>query len=63
MHAGSFKRLGDVVEHYDRAPPGAVGRTELHPLRLTERQRDSIVAFLRTLDSDPTAPPGSLEKP
>lgn len=56
MHAGQFATLEDVVAHYNRAPRAPAGHTELKPLRLDERERHQLVAFLRTL-SAPTAAP------
>jgi len=50
MHNGVFKTLEEVVQHYNRAPLAAAGRSELIPLRLSARQREQLTAFLRTLD-------------
>jgi cytochrome c peroxidase len=50
MHDGSIATLEDVIEYYDRG-----GNTnpsldpELHPLRLSAAEKQSIVAFLRCL--------------
>jgi cytochrome c peroxidase len=63
MHAGQFATLADVVAHYDRAPAGPFGHTELEPLRLTGDERRQIEAFLRTLSSPLAAPPGYLDAP
>lgn len=49
MHAGQFASLDEVVAHYAKAPPSVEGETELHPLRLSERERAALVAFLKTL--------------
>lgn len=51
MHAGQIGTLEKVVLHYDLAPSSERGRSELRPLRLTPRERQQLVAFLRTLDS------------
>jgi cytochrome c peroxidase len=50
MHAGQIATLEDVVRHYNAAPQGPSGHSELVPLRLNNREIAAIVAFLRTLD-------------
>jgi cytochrome c peroxidase len=49
MHTGEFRTLRDVLRHYNDAPRATVGRSELHPLRLSDRELDALEAFLRTL--------------
>jgi cytochrome c peroxidase len=49
MHAGQLATLSDVIAHYDRAPAAPMGHSELKPLKLTEKERRQIEAFLRTL--------------
>lgn len=49
MHAGQIATLDAVVAHYNRAPQSPAGHTELKPLRLSERERHQLIAFLRTL--------------
>jgi cytochrome c peroxidase len=56
MHAGQMATLEDVLRHYRQAPPAAAGRSELHPLDLTDAQLAQLVAFLRSLDDLPTDP-------
>ena len=51
MHTGDFKTLRDVLRHYNKAPRADVGRSELHPLQLSERDLEALEAFLRTLSS------------
>lgn len=63
MHAGQFHTLEQVVEHYDQAPPAAVGRTELEQLGLTRAERAAIRAFLSALEGPVLAPPGFLDRP
>ena len=53
MNAGQFATLGEVLNHYNRAPAAAAGHTELKPLHLKARELQQIEAFLRTL-SGPT---------
>jgi cytochrome c peroxidase len=54
MHAGQVATLREVLNHYNRAPAAAVGRTELEPLRLSDTEIDQIEAFLRTLSGGVT---------
>jgi cytochrome c peroxidase len=63
MHAGQFKSLHDVLEHYNRAAPGPVGHTELKPLRLSPRELQQLEAFLRSLSGGVSAPAGMLAAP
>jgi cytochrome c peroxidase len=49
MHAGQFATLEEVLDHYSRAPAAPSGQTELHPLSLSERERQQLIAFLKTL--------------
>jgi len=52
MHAGQIATLGDVIVHYAAARPGPDGHTELARIRLTERGKAALVAFLKTLDAE-----------
>lgn len=62
MDAGQFATLGEVLEHYNRAPEAPSGRTELRPLGLTATELRQLEAFLRTLSGplevDGPAAPG-----
>ena len=59
MHAGQMARLEDVVSHYAKAPPAAVGHSELaphaggagerRPIRLSSQEIADLVRFLGTL--------------
>ena len=60
MHAGQLSSLGDVMAHYDRAPRAPFGKSELKRLKLSERERAQLEAFLRTL-SAPAVVPGGLQ--
>lgn len=53
MHAGQIATLDDVVAHYDRAPKAPFGKTELKRLRLSQRERQQLVAYLKTLTAQP----------
>lgn len=51
MHSGQIASLEEVIDHYARAPAAPSGETELHPLTLSERERQQLIAFLRTLSN------------
>ena len=63
MHAGQFGSLRAVLAHYNRAPRAPAGRSELHPLRLSERELDELVAFLATLSGPLATEPALLQAP
>ncbi len=63
MHAGQFKSLLEVLEHYNRAAPGPVGHTELKPLKLSGRELGQLEAFLRSLSGGINAPAELLTAP
>jgi cytochrome c peroxidase len=63
MHAGQIASLEDVVEHYDAAPKSPSGHSELRKLKLSKREREQLVAFLRALSGPLTAPAGYLKPP
>jgi cytochrome c peroxidase len=56
MHAGQLADLGEVLRHYNRAPAAPGGRTELKPLKLSDRELGQLEAFLRTLSGPTLAP-------
>lgn len=49
MHNGQLATLQEVLQHYNEAPSGAIGRSELQPLDLSPEQLGQLEAFLRTL--------------
>ncbi|MEW6632418.1 MAG: methylamine utilization protein, partial [Pseudomonadota bacterium] len=49
MHAGQFSSLDEVAAHYSKAPLAVEGVSEVHPLDLSDREREALVAFLKTL--------------
>jgi cytochrome c peroxidase len=54
MHDGSIGTLEDVVEHYDRGGIDRTSRSDLvKPLGLTVQEKADLVAFLKTLTSNP----------
>ena len=53
MHDGSIPTLEEVIEHYDDGGHDHKNKSPLiTPLNLTTRQKDELVAFLRTLTDD-----------
>ncbi len=63
MHAGQFKTLEEVLDHYNRAPASPIGHTELEPLGLTGTEISQIIAFLQALDGGIDASPERLRAP
>ena len=63
MHNGSLQTLDDVIEFYDRGGLPHDGLGELQPLGLTGAQKQSLVAFLKTLTGDNVARSGSSAAP
>jgi cytochrome c peroxidase len=57
MHSGQLATLAEVLDHYNRAPAAASGRSVLKPLHLTRDEAGQLEAFLRTLSGGVTAPP------
>lgn len=53
MHDGSLPTLDDVVDFYNRGGNDNPTRSPgIKPLYLTRQERDALVAFLKSLDSD-----------
>lgn len=50
MHAGQFATLEEVVDHYSQAPDAPEGESELRGVVFTERGRNALVAFLKSLE-------------
>jgi cytochrome c peroxidase len=54
MHDGSIATLGEVVEFYDRGGTNDASLDpELRPLRLTPSEKQSLIAFLESLNGAP----------
>ncbi|MEP7383387.1 MAG: hypothetical protein ABI910_16990, partial [Gemmatimonadota bacterium] len=51
MHGGQLGTIGDVLDHYNRAPGAPAGKSELKKLRLSKAELRQIEAFLNTLVS------------
>ncbi|MEP9396050.1 cytochrome c peroxidase [Mesorhizobium sp. KR2-14] len=51
MHAGQIATLEGVIEHYVRAPASPDGNSEVLPLKISERERAALIAFLKTLSN------------
>jgi len=63
MHAGQFQSLADVLVHYNSAPIGPTGHTDLMPLGFTAEELDQLEAFLRTLSGPLDVSPDLLASP
>jgi cytochrome c peroxidase len=56
MHDGSLATLDEVIDYYNRGGNPSAGRDpELRPLGLTAEERQSVVAFLRSLNGTVSA--------
>ncbi len=51
MHAGQFKSLQAVLEHYSNAPSSPTGQSEIKPLNLSSLEMQQIQAFLKSLEA------------
>lgn len=49
MHSGQIATIEDVVDHYVRAPASVSGHSELNPLKMSDKERAALIAFLGTL--------------
>lgn len=63
MHAGQFKTLEEVLDHYNRAPAAPEGHSELKPLSLSETEKRQLIAFLKTLSAPLATPAEWLNAP
>lgn len=63
MHAGQMPTLEAVLEQYNRAPEALVGHNDAKPLGLSDRELQSLNAFLRTLSGPISADPRWLLPP
>ncbi|MEN8719741.1 MAG: cytochrome c peroxidase [Oceanococcaceae bacterium] len=62
MHTGQFATLAEVIDFYNVAQPTIIS-DELQPLRLTENQKQQLVAFLESLSGPLDAPASLLTAP
>ncbi len=49
MHSGQIATIENVVDHYVRAPASVSGHSELKPLKMSDKERAALIAFLGTL--------------
>jgi cytochrome c peroxidase len=63
MHAGQFRTLEEVIDHYDRAPTAPEGTSELRPPHLTDAERRQLITFLGALSAPLTTPDSLLRAP
>lgn len=52
MHAGQFTSITAVLAHYNAAPTSSLGKSELKPLNLSQKELSQLEAFLRALDPE-----------
>ncbi|MFC5583594.1 cytochrome-c peroxidase [Nitratireductor kimnyeongensis] len=57
MHAGQIATLDAVIDHYSSAPDAASGQSEIRGVVFTDRGRQALIAFLKTLDATPASDP------
>ncbi len=63
MHSGQYRKLEDVIKHYNTAPSASVGKSELKALNLNDNAKDQLLAFLKVLTAPVDAAPEWLETP
>ncbi|MDH5231872.1 MAG: cytochrome-c peroxidase [Gammaproteobacteria bacterium] len=63
MHAGQFESLADVIEHYNKPAKTLIGQSDLMKIKLDEKQKKQIEAFLLSLDSEIAADVSYLQAP
>ena len=63
MHAGQYKTLREVLEHYADPPPTKIGMSDLLPVDLKKEDLEELEAFLKTLDSPVNVDPVLLKPP
>ncbi len=63
MHAGQFKTLDEVLNHYSHAPEAPAGHSELKPLNLSDTEKQQLIAFLKTLSGPLAVLPDWLTPP
>jgi len=53
MHAGQYKTLEEVIDHYEDTPKTLVGSSDLipFPINLNDDEKKQLLAFLKSLDS------------
>lgn len=51
MHDGQFKRLAEVIDHYNKPDKLILGQKDLLVISLTDQDKEDLVAFLKALDS------------
>lgn len=53
MHDGRFATMAEVIDFYADPPAPLVGKSELDPLRLGERDKRDLLAFMEALNGPP----------
>ena len=63
MHAGQMASLGEVLQHYNRAPNAIIGHNEANPLNLLPYELKRLEAFLLSLEAPLATAPEWLGPP
>jgi cytochrome c peroxidase len=63
MHKGQMFSLGEVLEHYNKAPLAMIGHNESEPLDLSAAELEQLEAFLLTLAAPLSTAARWLEDP
>lgn len=61
MHAGQFKTLTEVLQHYNSKPKDSIGHNELLKIDLSENELRYLEAFLHSLTSSVDVPANLLQ--
>jgi cytochrome c peroxidase len=52
MHSGQIATLEEVIDHYSEAPEPPSGISQISAFTLSDRGRQALIAFLKTLDKE-----------
>ena len=64
MHAGQYKTLKRVIRHYKEPPPVRFRQSELFlAVKLTDKEIEQLISFLKSLNSSINAPAQLLSNP
>jgi cytochrome c peroxidase len=63
MHAGQFRNLQQVLDHYSNAPGSPTGQSEVKALNLSSLEKQQLIAFLKSLEAPINADAKWLQDP